>query len=127
MNFELQNFICQYHCTINNIMLRQVMGPAVSKMTSKTLQFAKPNGTNYHIWSDNMKSALQAKCLWSIVSGRKLCPPQPPAEFPDLMTSTCPAEGQPLVKVQKDGQELFEVLQSKEYLTWEQSCERYEQ
>jgi hypothetical protein len=46
------------------------MGPDI-KLTSKTLQFPKLNGTNYHTWADNMKAALQAKSLWGVVSGHE--------------------------------------------------------
>ena len=102
-------------------MLRLVMGPvpSYSESTSETLQFPKLNGTNYHVWSNNMKAVLQAKSLWGVVSGWELCPIKPPLEFPDLMTSPCPQEGLSLVPVQKDGQDLLDVLQSqsKEYIT----------
>ena len=101
------------------------MGPDYSKLTSKTLQFAKLNGTNYHIWLDNMKVTLQAKSLWGVICGCELCPIKPPSEFPGFMTSSYPSEGKPLVATQKDGQELMDVLQSKEYIAWKKSHERY--
>ena len=107
-------------------MLRQVMGPDYSDTTSETLQFAKFNGTNYHVWSDNMKAALQAKSLWGVVSGREACPVKPPSDFPDLMTSPGPSEDKSPVGVRKDGQDLMDVLQSKEYVAWEKSCEKYD-
>ncbi|KAG6882828.1 hypothetical protein C0993_008972, partial [Termitomyces sp. T159_Od127] len=84
-----------------------VMGPAASDNTSETLQFPKLNGTNFSVWSDNMKAALQAKSLWGVVSGRELCPPKLPTDYPELMTMSCPSDGQPSRSVQKEGQELI--------------------
>ena len=107
-------------------MLCQVMGPDYGDTTSKTLQFTKFNGTNYHVWSDNMKAALQAKSLWGVVSSRKLCPVKPPSDFPDLMTSPGPGKDKPLVSVQRDGWDLMDILQSKEYVAWEKSCKKYD-
>ncbi|KAG6882366.1 hypothetical protein C0993_010874, partial [Termitomyces sp. T159_Od127] len=107
-------------------MLRQVMGPAASDNTSETLQFPKLNGTNFSVWSDNMKAALQAKSLWGVVSGRELCPPKLPADYPELMTTSCPSDGQPSRSVRKEGQELMNILQSKGYSTWELAHDRYE-
>ncbi|KAG6894510.1 hypothetical protein C0992_005792, partial [Termitomyces sp. T32_za158] len=111
---------------IGVIMTSPVMGPDSSESTSETLQFAKFNGTNYHIWSDNMKAALQAKTLWGLVSGREHHPPVPPTEYPGLMRTPCPTEGDTSVQVRKEGQELMDVLQSKEYSIWEQANDRYE-
>ncbi|KAG6882397.1 hypothetical protein C0993_010717, partial [Termitomyces sp. T159_Od127] len=102
-----------------------VMGP-VANETSETLQFAKFNSTNYHVWSNNMKAALQSKALWGVVSGRETCPPKSPSEYPDLMTTSCPTEDKPSTLVQKEGRELMNVLESKEYSIWEQSHEKYE-
>jgi len=42
----------------------------------ETLYFPKLNGTNYHVWSNNMKVALQAHLLWLFVEGLKACPPK---------------------------------------------------
>ena len=33
-------------------------------------------------------AGLQAKSLWGVVSGHKLCPLKPPSDFPDLMDIT---------------------------------------
>ena len=44
------------------------MGPGVES-TSGTLSFPKLNRTNYHAWSDNMKTTLQARLLWLVVTG----------------------------------------------------------
>ena len=63
------------------------MGPAVDS-SSETLQFPKLNGSNYHTWADNMKSALQAKSLWGVVSGRERRPPEPPADYPKLAAAS---------------------------------------
>ncbi|KAG6874549.1 hypothetical protein C0992_007560, partial [Termitomyces sp. T32_za158] len=108
-------------------MLRQVMGPeAANENTSETLQFPKFNGTNYHVWSDNMKAALQSKALWGVVSGREPRPPKPPAQYENLMTSTCPKENEPSMSVPKEGDDLMKVLQSKEYSVWQSACDKYE-
>ena len=40
-----------------------LQGPYVQELFSDTLQFPKLNGTNYYVWSDNMKAALQAHLL----------------------------------------------------------------
>ena len=42
----------------------------------ETLCFPKLNGTNYHVWSNNMKVALQAYLLWLFVEGLEECPPK---------------------------------------------------
>jgi len=49
---------------------------------SETLCFPKLNGTNYHVWSDNMKAALQACLLWLFVEGLEECPPKPSFSSP---------------------------------------------
>ena len=36
------------------------MGPSAYE-TLETLQFAKFNGMNYHVWPNNMKAMLQAE------------------------------------------------------------------
>ena len=71
-----------------------------------------------------MKAALPAKSLWDVVSSCKLCPVKPPSDFLDLMTSPCPSKDIYLVSVQKDGWDLMDVLQSKEYIAWEKSCKK---
>ncbi|KAG6894832.1 hypothetical protein C0992_004388, partial [Termitomyces sp. T32_za158] len=101
--------------------LHQVMGPSVCKLTSKILQFSKVNDTNYHIWSDNMQSALLAKSLWGVVFGHKKCPSKPLDEHPGVMTTLCPAADSLSTVIWKDGQELADVIKSKGYVTWEQS------
>jgi transposase InsO family protein len=103
------------------------MGPALGESTSETLQFPKFNGTNYHSWADNMKAALQAKSVWGVTSGRERRPPHPPDEYPGLYTVSSPtAKGESPTSVRKDGQNLIDVLQSKGYLAWEQSLEKFE-
>ncbi|KAG6882413.1 hypothetical protein C0993_010656, partial [Termitomyces sp. T159_Od127] len=108
-------------------MLRQVMGSDVSESTSETLQFAKFNGMNYHVWADNMKAALPAKSLWGLVSGREHYPPVLPSDYPALMTTTCPSDGSTSTSVRKEGQELMDVLQSSGYKAWEQANDKIEQ
>jgi len=39
------------------------------------LNFPKLNGSNYHTWSDNMMSTLQAWLLWLIVNSQQPTPP----------------------------------------------------
>ena len=58
-------------------MLRQVMGPNYSDTTSETLQFAKFNSTNYHVWSDNSKPRykLRASGVLYLVAKRALSNP----------------------------------------------------
>ncbi|KAF7761189.1 transcriptional regulator family: Zinc finger, CCHC-type [Agaricus bisporus var. burnettii] len=103
------------------------MGPALGETTSETLQFPKFNGTNYHFWADNMKAALQAKSVWGVTSHRERCPPHPEAEYPGLYTTTSlTVEGELPTRARKVGQALIDVLQSKGYLAWEQSIEKYE-
>jgi len=53
----------------------QVMIP-IGKMSSM-LNFPKLNGSNYHTWSDNIMSTLQAWLLWLIVNGQWPTPPTP--------------------------------------------------
>jgi len=50
----------------------------VRESFSETLHFPKLNGTNYYVWSDNMKAALQAHLLWLFVEGLEDYPPIPP-------------------------------------------------
>jgi len=47
----------------------------IRESSSETLHFPKLNGTNYYVWSDNMKAALQACLLWLFVEGLEDCPP----------------------------------------------------
>jgi len=53
----------------------------IGKMSSM-LNFSKLNGNNYHAWSDNMMSALQAQLLWLIIDGQQPSPPKPPVDPP---------------------------------------------
>ncbi|KAJ3557795.1 hypothetical protein NP233_g11654 [Leucocoprinus birnbaumii] len=110
------------------------MGPA-AESTSETLQFPKLNGTNYHVWADNMKAALQAKSLWGIVSGRERCPVQPPHRFPKLVAAQAAeateasSAGEKAPEASSSKQTVltvFEVLQSKEYRNWESSVNNHE-
>jgi hypothetical protein len=39
-------------------------------------KFEKLNGSNYQSWAGHMKSALQSKFLWLIVTGDEECPPE---------------------------------------------------
>jgi len=48
------------------------MGPSgiyARDSSSETLHFPKLNDTNYHMWSNNMKAALQDRLLWLFVEG----------------------------------------------------------
>ena len=64
------------------------MGP-IGKMSSM-LNFPKLNGSNYHTWSDNMMSALQAQLLWLIVNDQQPTPPTPSTNPPINATSGKP-------------------------------------
>src|SRR5271154_3005083 len=53
------------------------MGPAsdlLNSSSSDAFKFPKLNGSNYASWSGHMKSALQSKYLWLIVTGDEDCP-----------------------------------------------------
>ena len=63
----------------------------VQESYSETLHFPKLNGTNYYVWSDNMKVALQAHLLWLFVEGLEDCSPIPPTTHP------LDSEGKPFV------------------------------
>jgi hypothetical protein len=55
------------------------MGPAsnlLESSSSDAFKFSKLNGMNYATWSGHMKSALQSKYLWLIVTGNEDCPPE---------------------------------------------------
>jgi hypothetical protein len=62
-------------------------GPLKMSSTSEAFVFTKLKGTNYVMWADHMKSALQAKYLWLIVKGTETCPPAPPAKRPTTTTA----------------------------------------
>jgi len=64
----------------------------IGKMSSM-LNFPKLNGNNYHAWSDNMMSALQAWLLWLIVNGQQPSPSTLPADRPVNATSGKPVSG----------------------------------
>ena len=106
-------------------LLRQVMGPGAYE-TSETLQFSKFNGMNYHVWSDNMKAALQAKSLWGVVSGRELCPPVPPSVFPKLAMETPSSSEATSSSIKREDRELIGIFQSKEYKAWDLANEKFE-
>jgi hypothetical protein len=44
--------------------------------SSDVFKFEKLNGSNYSSWSGHMKSALQSRYLWLIVTGDEDCPPE---------------------------------------------------
>jgi len=55
------------------------MSPAsnlLESSSSDAFKFSKLNGMNYAMWSGHMKSALQSKYLWLIVTGDEDCPPE---------------------------------------------------
>jgi len=61
----------------------------IGKMSS-ILNFPKLNGSNYHTWSDNMMSTLQAQLLWLIVNGQQPTPLTPSTNPPIDATSGKP-------------------------------------
>ena len=61
------------------------MGPNsiyIQDSSSETLCFPKLNGTNYHVWSNNMKVALLACLLWLFVESLEKCPLKPSSGSP---------------------------------------------
>src|ERR1700730_13800561 len=50
-------------------------------------RFPKLNGQNYANWSVHMKSVLQAKYLWLVVTGTETCPERPADLSPDSAPS----------------------------------------
>ena len=82
----------------------------VWKSSSKTLHFPKLNSTNYYVWSDNMKTALQAHLLWLFVEELEDCPPIPPT------THSLDSEGKPFVTT--SAQYRNWITSKKEYLDW---------
>jgi len=82
----------------------------VRKSSSETLHFPKLNGTNYYVWSDNIKAALQARLLWLFVEGLEDCPPVPPTTYP------LDSEDKPFVTT--SAQYRNWITSKKEYLDW---------
>ena len=71
------------------------MSPASDLLTSPStdaFKFPKLNGTNYASWSGHMKSALQSKYLWLIVTGEEDCPPEAAADAKDTEKRTARKE-----------------------------------
>ena len=114
--------VCNSICMMS--MLHQFMGPGAYE-TLETLQFTKFNGTNYHVWSDNMKAALQAKSLWGVVSGRELCLPVPPSMFPELAMETSLSSETTLSSIKKEDWELIRIFQSEEYRAWDLANKKF--
>ena len=59
------------------------MSPAsnlLSSESSDSFKFPKLNGSNYASWVSHMKSALQSKYLWLIVTGDEECLPDAAAD-----------------------------------------------
>ena len=50
---------------------------------SDAFKFPKLNGSNYSSWSGHMKSALQSKFLWLIVTGEEEQVPEAPRDAKD--------------------------------------------
>ena len=82
----------------------------VQESSSETLHFPKLDGTNYYVWSDNMKAALQAHLLWLFVEGLEDCPPIPPTTHP------LDSEGKPFITT--SAQYRNWITSKKEYLDW---------
>jgi len=78
--------------------------------SSKTLHFPKLNSTNYYVWSDNIKVALQARLLWLFVEGLEDYPPIPPT------THSLDSEGKPFITT--SAQYRNWITFKKEYLDW---------
>jgi len=82
----------------------------VWESSSETLHFPKLNGTNYYVWSDNVKAALQARLLWLFVKGLEDCPPISPITHP------LDSEGKPFVTT--SAQYRNWITSKKGYLDW---------
>ena len=76
----------------------------------ETLCFPKLNGTNYHVWSNNMKVALQAYLLWFFVEGLEECPPKPSSGLSIDM------DNKPFIPTSLEYKEW--TTSKKEYLDW---------
>ena len=89
------------------------MGPAgtyVRESSSETFHFPKLNGTNYHVWSDNMKAALQACLLWLFVEGLEDCPPKP------SLTHSLGTDNKPLITTSPEYKDW--IVSKRDYLDW---------
>src|SRR5262245_11811175 len=76
---------------LSKYLFHLVMGPASDLLTSPSndaFKFPKLNGTNYSSWSGYMKSALQSKYLWLIVTGDEDRPPDAAADAKDTEKRT---------------------------------------
>ena len=82
--------------------------------SSETLRFPKLNGSNYHVWSDNMKAALQVRLLWLFVKGLEICSSKPSADPPIDSTTQKP------MSVSSPDYKAW-IAKKKEYLEWLQS------
>jgi len=90
------------------------MGPLsvyTQDSSSETLRFPKLNGSNYHVWSDNMKAALQARLLWLFVEGLEICPSKPSMDPPVDSSTRKP------VLVSSAAYKEW-IAEKKEYLEW---------
>jgi len=56
--------------------------------SSEAFKFEKLNGSNYQSWAGHMKSALQSKFLWLIVTGDEECPPDADPSLKDAEKRT---------------------------------------
>jgi len=90
------------------------MGPLsiyTQDSSSETLHFPKLNGSNYHVWSDNMKVALQARLLWLFVEGLEICPSKPSVNPPIDSTTQRP------MPVSSPDYKAW-IAEKKKYLEW---------
>jgi len=89
------------------------MGPTdayVQESSSETLQFPKLNGTNYHVWSNNIKAALQACLLWLFIEGLEDCSSKPSMMHP------LDSEDKPFVTTSAQYKDW--IISKREYLDW---------
>ncbi|KAG6898830.1 hypothetical protein C0993_003792, partial [Termitomyces sp. T159_Od127] len=59
-------------------------------------------------------------------SGQETRPPKPPTKFPDLMAMPCTGDDKYSDPPFKEGNNLMKAMQTKEFLTWEHTHEKYE-
>ena len=90
------------------------MGPLsvyTQDSSSETLRFPKLNGSNYHVWSNNMKAALQARLLQLFVEELEICPSKPSVDPPIDSTTQKP------MPVSSPDYKAW-IAEKKEYLEW---------
>src|ERR1700731_1563996 len=66
------------------LQIMRFVGDLLNATPSEASKFPKLSGSNYQSWSGHMKSALQSKYLWLIITGEEECPPEPETTTPEV-------------------------------------------